>query len=123
MANANCAGENLLLIGTLIAIQIAQCVDSDGLALLGGLFTVIGDQLALLSITKEAPDTDSDDTEDEEDSGAAQEGDPEKNETQRCGMGGASAAEKTSRTPAAHGDRAKAAGSRARGRQARNAAH
>lgn len=47
-----CCGEKLITIGTAIAFQIAENNNPDDLAVLGSLFTVIGDQLSLLSITK-----------------------------------------------------------------------
>lgn len=52
-----CCGEKLVAVGSAIAIQIAQCTDPDDLSLLGALFTVIGDQLSLLSVTKGLAET------------------------------------------------------------------
>lgn len=46
-------GKQLITIGTAIAFKIADCTDADSLGVLGALFSVIGDQLALLSATKE----------------------------------------------------------------------
>lgn len=48
----NCYGEKLITIGGIIASEIAQSTDIDTLGILAALFTVIGDQLALLSLTK-----------------------------------------------------------------------
>ena len=47
--NNNCYGEKLVTIAAAIAIQISQCVTNDDLPVLAALFTVIGDQLALLA--------------------------------------------------------------------------
>lgn len=47
-----CCGEKLITVGTAIAFQLANSMNPDDTAILGELFTVIGDQLALLAITK-----------------------------------------------------------------------
>lgn len=46
-----CCGEKLIAAGTAIAFQIAQNSSADELAILGALFSVIGDELSLLSST------------------------------------------------------------------------
>lgn len=43
-------GEELLALGTALAINIGKSLTEDEMSLLGALFTVIGDQLSLLSI-------------------------------------------------------------------------
>ncbi len=48
----NCYGEKLITIGGIIASEIARDVNGETLDILAALFTVIGDQLALLSLTK-----------------------------------------------------------------------
>ena len=48
-----CHGEELITVGTTIAFSLAQNCSPDELNILGALFCVIGDQLALLSATKE----------------------------------------------------------------------
>ena len=45
-------GEKLITLGTAIAFRIAETNSPEDLAVLGNLFTVIGDQLSLLSTTK-----------------------------------------------------------------------
>lgn len=50
----NCSGEKIITVGTAIAFSIAQKCTPEEIAVLGSLFTVIGDQLSLLSITKES---------------------------------------------------------------------
>ncbi len=49
----NCYGEKLITLATAIAIQISQDKTADDLAILGTLLTVIGDQVGLLSLTKQ----------------------------------------------------------------------
>ena len=44
-----CCGEKLAAIGTAIAIQIANGLSADDTNVLGALFNVIGDQLALIA--------------------------------------------------------------------------
>ena len=46
----NCCGEKLVTLAAAISMQIAHCVTNDELAVLGELFTVIGDQLSLLAV-------------------------------------------------------------------------
>lgn len=48
-----CYGEQLITLGTSIAFKISQDLPPDEIGILGALLTVIGDQLALLSVTKE----------------------------------------------------------------------
>ena len=50
----NCAGEKIITAGTALAFSISQHCTPEEIAILGSLFTVIGDQLSLLSITKES---------------------------------------------------------------------
>lgn len=47
-----CYGEKLITIGTAIAFQIAQNCNPEEIGILGGLLSVIGDQLSLLADTK-----------------------------------------------------------------------
>ncbi|WP_195983565.1 hypothetical protein [Clostridium sp. D33t1_170424_F3] len=47
-----CYGERLIAAGTAIAFQLAHDKTPEQLALLGDLFDVIGDELALLAGTK-----------------------------------------------------------------------
>lgn len=49
----NCYGEQLITLGTSIAFKLAQDLPPDEIGILGALLTVVGDQLALLSATKE----------------------------------------------------------------------
>lgn len=49
-----CYGEKLIAAGTAIAFQIAQQYPPEDLAILSGLFEVIGDELGLLAETKTA---------------------------------------------------------------------
>ena len=49
-----CCGEKLITLGTAIAFKLAQDLKPHDLGLMGALFTVIGDQLSLLAVTKEA---------------------------------------------------------------------
>lgn len=44
-----CCGEKLAAFGTAIAIQIASGLNADEISILGALFSVIGDQLSLIS--------------------------------------------------------------------------
>ena len=48
----NCYGEKLLIISTAIAFKLAQNFAPDELGIMGDLFSVLGDQLGLLSGTK-----------------------------------------------------------------------
>lgn len=48
-----CYGEKLIAVGTAIAMQVAQEKSVDELAVLGDLFSMVGDQLSLLSTTKQ----------------------------------------------------------------------
>lgn len=50
----NCYGKNLAVLATAIAIEISQGMSATGMNILGALFTVVGDQLALLAATKQA---------------------------------------------------------------------
>ncbi|HHV32050.1 MAG: hypothetical protein E7518_03945 [Ruminococcaceae bacterium] len=45
----NCNGVSLSVVGTAIAIAIAEKVTTDEANLLGALFNVIGDQLTLIA--------------------------------------------------------------------------
>ena len=47
-----CYGEKLAALGTALAIQIANGISADDANVLGALFNVIGDQLALIAATK-----------------------------------------------------------------------
>lgn len=49
---ASCQGQQLIALGTAIAFQLAQCLSADDLELVGSLLEVVGDQLALLALTK-----------------------------------------------------------------------
>ncbi len=51
-----CIGEKLITLGTAIAFRIAETNSPEDLAVLGALFTVMGDQLSLLSATKSQQD-------------------------------------------------------------------
>ncbi len=48
----SCSGEELALLGVAIAIQISANISADEANILGALFNVIGDQLALIAATK-----------------------------------------------------------------------
>lgn len=48
----NCYGEKLIAIGGIIASEIARENDSKTVEILAALFSVIGDQLALLLVTE-----------------------------------------------------------------------
>ncbi len=48
----NCYGEKLLTLSTAIAFKLAQSLSPEQLGIMGDLFSVLGDQLALLSDTK-----------------------------------------------------------------------
>lgn len=47
-----CYGEKLITFGTAVAFQIAQICDPEEIEIWSDLFTVISDQLTLLSSTK-----------------------------------------------------------------------
>lgn len=49
---ASCQGQQLIALGTAIAFQLAEHLSADDLELVGALLEVVGDQLALLSLTK-----------------------------------------------------------------------
>lgn len=49
-----CYGEKLITVGTAIAFKLAQNLSPDELGIIGDLLNVVGDQLGLLSGTKEA---------------------------------------------------------------------
>lgn len=49
-----CYGEKLITVGTAIAFKLAQNLSPDELGIMGDLLSVVGDQLSLLSGTKEA---------------------------------------------------------------------
>ena len=49
---ASCQGQQLIALGTAIAFQLAQHLSADDLELVGALLEVVGDQLALLALTK-----------------------------------------------------------------------
>ncbi len=51
----NCKGEELSALATAIAINISNNTSNEDSALLGALFTSIGDQLALISLTNDNP--------------------------------------------------------------------
>lgn len=53
MDKQNCCGENITVLGTVIAIQIFQCLSIEEAGILAALLTTIGDQLTLLSAVKE----------------------------------------------------------------------
>lgn len=50
------SGEWILIAATLVSIQLAQGRSEDELALMAAFFTVLGDSLALLAITRPAPE-------------------------------------------------------------------
>ena len=50
----NCYGKNLAVLATAIAIEISQGMSATNMNILGALFNVVGDQLALLAATKQA---------------------------------------------------------------------
>lgn len=53
------SGEWLLIASTLVSIQLAQGRTEDELALMAAFFTVLGDSLALMAITRPTlPETD-----------------------------------------------------------------
>lgn len=53
------SGEWLLIASTLVSIQLAQGRTEEELALMAAFFTVLGDSLALMAITRPAlPETD-----------------------------------------------------------------
>ncbi len=43
------SGQELTLLAAIIAVEIARCVPEEEIALLGALYTVLGDQLALIA--------------------------------------------------------------------------
>lgn len=47
-----CYGEKLITLGTAVAFQIAQTCEPEEIEIWSDLFTVISDQLTLLSSTK-----------------------------------------------------------------------
>ncbi len=49
---SQCYGQKLAALGTAIAIQIANGVSADEANILGALFNVIGDQLALIAASE-----------------------------------------------------------------------
>ena len=53
----NCLGEKLIALSSAISFKMAQMYSPDELAVIGILFTVLGDQLSLLSSTKSQIDT------------------------------------------------------------------
>lgn len=55
----SCSGEELALLGVAIAIQISANVSADEASILGALFNVIGDQLALIAATKVSDNSES----------------------------------------------------------------
>ena len=48
----NLTGSELVLLGSFLSIEIAKDLGSDELALIAALYTVIGDQLALILATR-----------------------------------------------------------------------
>lgn len=48
-----CYGEKLLTLATAISFKLAQSLTPDQLGVIGDLLSVLGDQLGLLSGTKE----------------------------------------------------------------------
>lgn len=44
-----CSGQELTLLAAVIAVEIACCVPEEEIELLGALYTVLGDQLALIA--------------------------------------------------------------------------
>ncbi len=48
----NCSGSELVLIASAISIEIANCSTDEELELLSALYTVIGDQLALIAVKR-----------------------------------------------------------------------
>ena len=53
----NLNGCELVTLDNTIAISISQNLNSEDAALLGGFFTIIGDSLATLSLTKNCNNT------------------------------------------------------------------
>lgn len=51
-----CCGEKLITLASAISFQISQNSSPEQISVLASLFTIIGDQLALLSITKSESD-------------------------------------------------------------------
>ncbi len=52
------SGEWILIAATLVSIQLAQGRTEEELALMAAFFTVLGDSLALLAITRPSPNQD-----------------------------------------------------------------
>ena len=50
----NCYGNNLVVFAAAFALKISQGMSADEINILGALFSVVGDQLALLAATKQA---------------------------------------------------------------------
>ena len=51
-----CCGEKLAALGTALAIQISSGISATDANILGALFNVIGDQLALIAATEVSND-------------------------------------------------------------------
>lgn len=52
MRMTKCDGEKLAALGTAIAVSLANGITADEANILGALFNVIGDQLALIAATE-----------------------------------------------------------------------
>lgn len=52
----NCYGEKLIALSSAIAFKISQTYSLEEIEVLAALFTMLGDQLALLSVTKSQND-------------------------------------------------------------------
>lgn len=50
------SGEFLLIVATIVSIQLGQGRSAEELGLLAAFFTVLGDNLALLAVTRTAPE-------------------------------------------------------------------
>ena len=50
------SGEFLLIVATIVSIKLGQGRSAEELGLLAAFFTVLGDNLALLAVTRTAPE-------------------------------------------------------------------